>query len=118
MASEKKVALVTGAGTGIGRAAALALHRNDHEVVLAGRRQELLEETASLADPTGRKMLVVAADIVVPEQVSALFAETRGKFGRLDVLFNNAGIGAPREAARVCSCAGSRRPARRWTSPT
>ena len=96
MASEKKVALITGAGTGIGRAAALALHRSNHDVVLAGRRQELLEETASLADPNGRQMLVVPADIAVPEQVSALFAKTRGTFGRLDVLFNNAGIGTPR----------------------
>jgi len=96
MASEKKVALITGAGTGIGRAAALALHRSNHDVVLAGRRQELLEETAGLADPNGRQMLVVPADIAVPEQVSALFAKTHGTFGRLDVLFNNAGIGTPR----------------------
>ncbi len=96
MTSDTKVALVTGAGTGIGRAAALALHRSGHDVVLAGRRQELLEETAGLADATGPKMLVVGADIADPEQVRTLFARTREAFGRLDVLFNNAGIGAPR----------------------
>ncbi len=96
MASDTKVALVTGAGTGIGRAAALALHRSGHDVVLAGRRQEFLEETAGLAETAGPEMLIVAADIAVPEQVSALFARTREAFGRLDVLFNNAGIGAPR----------------------
>ncbi len=96
MASDTTVALVTGAGTGIGRAAALALHRSGHDVVLAGRRRELLEETAGLADADGPEMLVVATDIADPEQVSTLFTRTREAFGRLDVLFNNAGIGAPR----------------------
>ncbi len=96
MSSQTKVALVTGAGTGIGRAAALALHRGGFAVVLAGRRQELLEETANSAAAAGPEMLVVATDIADPEQVSALFATTREAFGRLDVLFNNAGIGAPR----------------------
>ena len=96
MTSDTKVALVTGAGTGIGRAAALALNRGGHDVVLAGRRQELLEETASLADADGPEMLGVATDIADPEQVRTLFARTREAFGRLDVLFNNAGIGAPR----------------------
>ncbi len=96
MTSDTKVALVTGAGTGIGRAAALALNRGGHDVVLAGRRQELLEETASLVAADGPEMLVVATDIADPEQVRTLFARTREAFGRLDVLFNNAGIGAPR----------------------
>ena len=96
MSSHTKVALVTGAGTGIGRAAALALHRSGHDVVLAGRRQELLEETAQMADAAGSEMLVVATDVADSEQVRALFARTREVFGRLDVLFNNAGIGAPR----------------------
>ena len=83
MSSQTKVALVTGAGTGIGRAAALALHRGGFEVVLAGRRQELLEETANSADANagGPRMLVVATDIADPEQVSALFATTREAFG-------------------------------------
>ena len=96
MASHTKVALVTGAGTGIGRAAALALHRSGFEVVLAGRREELLRETAEIADSGGNEMLVVATDVAEPDQVRALFARTRDAFGRLDVLFNNAGIGAPR----------------------
>ena len=96
MASRTKVALVTGAGTGIGRAAALALHRAGHAVVLAGRREELLRETAEMANAGGSEMLVVATDVAEPDQVRALFAKTRDAFGRLDVLFNNAGIGAPR----------------------
>ncbi len=96
MSTHTKVALVTGAGTGIGRAAALALHRSGHDVVLAGRREELLEETAKMVDAAGSQMLVVATDIADPEQVSALFTRTLEAFGRLDVLFNNAGIGAPR----------------------
>jgi len=96
MSSHTKVALVTGAGTGIGRAATLALHRSGHDVVLAGRRQELLEETVQMADAAGPEMLVVATDVADSEQVRALFARTREVFGRLDVLFNNAGIGAPR----------------------
>ncbi len=96
MASRTKVALVTGAGTGIGRAAALALHRAGHAVVLAGRREELLRETAEMAEAGGPTMLVVATDVAEPDQVRALFAKTREVFGRLDVLFNNAGIGAPR----------------------
>ena len=96
MSSHTKVALVTGAGTGIGRAAALALHRDGFDVVLAGRRRELLDETAQMADTGGAGMLAVATDVADPEQISALFAKTRETFGRLDVLFNNAGIGAPR----------------------
>jgi len=96
MASHTKVALVTGAGTGIGRAAALALHRAGHDVVLAGRREELLRETAEMAEAGGPAMLVVATDVAEPDQVRTLFARTREVFARLDVLFNNAGIGAPR----------------------
>ena len=96
MSSGSKVALVTGAGTGIGRAAALALHRVDHNVVLAGRREELLRETAEIAGDGGPKMLVVPTDVAEPDQIAALFVKTRETFGRLDLLFNNAGIGAPR----------------------
>jgi NAD(P)-dependent dehydrogenase (short-subunit alcohol dehydrogenase family) len=87
-----KVALVTGAGSGIGRAAALALQSHGYSVVLAGRRAQALEETAALA-PAG--MLPVATDVTNPESVRSLFARTREAFGRLDVLFNNAGAGAP-----------------------
>jgi len=95
MAGNGKIALVTGAGSGIGRAASLALQGAGYSVVLAGRRAEKLEETAALAAPSGGAMLAVSADVSDPESVRALFARTREVFGRLDVLFNNAGSGAP-----------------------
>ena len=90
-----KVALVTGAGTGVGRAAALALAGAGFDVVLAGRRAAPLEEVAREVEAKGRRALVVSADVGDPKSVAALFAETKAAFGRLDVLFNNAGIGAP-----------------------
>ena len=90
-----KVALVTGAGTGIGKAVALALLREGYAVALAGRRQQKLEETAIEAVGTGAGSLVVPTDVSDPDSVKALFAKTKEAFGRLDVLFNNAGIGAP-----------------------
>ena len=95
MSSTMKVAIVTGAGTGVGRAAALALSRENYAVILAGRRARLLEDTARLADHWGGTMLVVPSDITDPESVSQLFATTRDAFGRLDLLFNNAGLAAP-----------------------
>jgi NAD(P)-dependent dehydrogenase (short-subunit alcohol dehydrogenase family) len=88
----QKIALVTGAGTGVGRAASLALLREGYAVVLAGRRKEKLEEVAREANGT---TLVVPADVSDPDSIKALFATTKQHFGRLDVLFNNAGIGAP-----------------------
>lgn len=90
-----KVALVTGGGSGIGRAASLALQADGFSVVIAGRRAAALEETAALAAPSVGKMLCVTADVTQPQSVQALFAKTRDAFGRLDVLFNNAGAGAP-----------------------
>lgn len=96
MASRTKVALITGAGTGIGRAAALSLGKAGYAVVLAGRRMELLQETAEMRDPGSPEMLPVVADVSDPGQVGALFAKATERFGRLDVLFNNAGTGAPR----------------------
>jgi NAD(P)-dependent dehydrogenase (short-subunit alcohol dehydrogenase family) len=93
--SNTKIALVTGAGSGIGRAVSLALQAAGYSVVLAGRRAAALEQTAVLAEPAGPRMLPVAADIGNPEHVRALFAATREAFGRLDVLFNNAGVNAP-----------------------
>jgi NAD(P)-dependent dehydrogenase (short-subunit alcohol dehydrogenase family) len=90
-----KVAMVTGAGSGVGRAAALALGAEGYSVVLAGRRKDALDETVSLAGADGARMLAVATDVTVPAQVEALFAATRAKFGRLDVLFNNAGGNVP-----------------------
>ena len=93
--SNPKIALVTGAGTGIGRAVSLALHSAGYSVVLAGRRTAELERTAALAALSDARMLPVPADVSKPEEVRALFAKTREAFGRLDLLFNNAGIGAP-----------------------
>ena len=93
MAASEKIALVTGAGTGVGRSAALALAKDGFAVVLAGRRREPLEETAALAG--GARTLVVPTDVADPASIDALFAKTKETFGRLDVLFNNAGMGAP-----------------------
>jgi NAD(P)-dependent dehydrogenase (short-subunit alcohol dehydrogenase family) len=90
-----KIALVTGAGTGIGKAVALALMREGYAVVLAGRRQDKLDETAVAGNAIGARSLSVATDVSEPDSVKALFAKTKATFGRLDVLFNNAGIGAP-----------------------
>src|SRR5438067_1330879 len=95
MAELQKVALVTGAGTGIGKAVALALMKEGYATVLAGRRKDKLEETASAGKSTGAKALVVATDVSDPAAIKALFAKAKDTFGRLDVLFNNAGIGAP-----------------------
>jgi NAD(P)-dependent dehydrogenase (short-subunit alcohol dehydrogenase family) len=95
MTALQKVALVTGAGTGIGKAVALALMKDGYAAVLAGRRKDKLEETASEGKATGAKSLVVPTDVSDPASIKALFAKTREAFGRLDVLFNNAGIGAP-----------------------
>jgi NAD(P)-dependent dehydrogenase (short-subunit alcohol dehydrogenase family) len=89
----QKVALVTGAGTGVGRAVALALAAEDYAVVLAGRRKEMLEETAKLAG--NATTLAVPTDVSIPEDIKALFARVKETYGRLDVLFNNAGVGAP-----------------------
>jgi NAD(P)-dependent dehydrogenase (short-subunit alcohol dehydrogenase family) len=90
-----KIALVTGAGTGIGKAVALALMREGYAVALAGRRQDKLDETAAAGVAIGARSLTVATDVSDPASVKALFAKTKETFGRLDVLFNNAGIGAP-----------------------
>src|SRR5436305_12275253 len=95
MASTGKVALVTGAGSGIGRATARALLREGYAVVLAGRRGKALEETAAQAGPHRERAVVVPADVTDPVSVRALFDATRDAFGRLDLLFNNAGTGAP-----------------------
>ena len=86
------IALVTGAGSGIGRASAVALAGAGFTVVLAGRRVELLE---SAAEEAGGAAVAVACDVRDPASVAALFAEVDARFGRLDVLFNNAGVGAP-----------------------
>src|SRR5947207_27065 len=90
-----KVALVTGGGTGIGKASALALARNGFNVVITGRRREPLEETAAQASASDTRILPIVADVSDRDDVSRLFAATKQTFGRLDVLFNNAGRGAP-----------------------
>jgi NAD(P)-dependent dehydrogenase (short-subunit alcohol dehydrogenase family) len=95
MAADGKIALVTGAGSGIGRATALALLREGYSVVLAGRRRESLGQTVAEAGPAGARARAVAADVSDPASVRALFEETGTTFGRLDLLFNNAGTGAP-----------------------
>jgi NAD(P)-dependent dehydrogenase (short-subunit alcohol dehydrogenase family) len=92
--TRKKVALVTGAGSGIGKSAALALLKDGYHVGLVGRRKELLERTAAESEAKERA-LVLQADITKPDQVARIFAELRGQWQRLDVLFNNAGMGAP-----------------------
>src|ERR1700740_761775 len=89
-----KIAVVTGAGTGVGRAASLALMKSGFTVVLAGRRLEKLQETQKLGDNVG-KSLPVTADMTDPASVAALFARVMQAYGRLDLLFNNAGMGAP-----------------------
>jgi NAD(P)-dependent dehydrogenase (short-subunit alcohol dehydrogenase family) len=90
-----KVAIVTGAGTGIGQSVALALMRAGYAVVLAGRRQHLLQATAAEGHALGAEALAVPTAVRDPGAVRALFAATRQRFGRLDLLFNNAGISAP-----------------------
>ena len=95
MGTHEKIAVVTGAGTGIGRHVALALMQAGYDAVLAGRRREALDETVKLGAASGRRTLVVPTDVRDPASVKALFAKTKETFGRLDLLFNNAGIGAP-----------------------
>src|SRR5712691_6218222 len=90
-----RIALVTGAGSGIGRATALALLHEGYAVVLAGRRREALERTVTDAGPAGARALAVPADVSDPTSVRGLFEKTQETFGRLDLLFNNAGSGAP-----------------------
>jgi len=95
MGSVSKVAIVTGAGTGVGRAVALALLQEGYSVALAGRRQEPLEASARGATGGESRTLVVPTDVTDPSSVRRLFARTKEAFGRLDLLFNNAGIGVP-----------------------
>src|ERR687888_1769542 len=92
--AQKRVALVTGAGTGIGKAAALALLEDGYHVALVGRRQDMLEKTAAESGAKERA-LVLPADITKPENVRGVFAKVKDTWGRLDVLFNNAGMSAP-----------------------
>ncbi len=91
----KKVAVVTGAGTGVGRAVTLALMKEGYAVVLAGRRKDMLEAVAKEGAQTPGEALCVQTDVADPASIKALFAKVKETYGRLDLLFNNAGIGAP-----------------------
>ena len=95
MNGHDKVALVTGAGSGIGRTVAIALLKDGYRVVLAGRRKDPLEQTAQDAGSAPGRALVVPADVSLPDSVRALFRTTKEAFGRLDLLFNNAGVFPP-----------------------
>jgi NAD(P)-dependent dehydrogenase (short-subunit alcohol dehydrogenase family) len=96
MGSDGRVAIVTGGGTGIGKHSALALLRDGYSVTIGGRRPEPLEATVEEAGTDAERLLAVPTDVGDPDSVRALFARTKEAFGRLDVLFNNAGHGAPR----------------------
>ena len=95
MSSNGKVALVTGAGSGIGQRTSLALLKEGYSVALAGRREEALESTVDLAGPDAERALPVPSDVTDPDAVRVLFEKTKEELGRLDLLFNNAGMGAP-----------------------
>ena len=95
MTKNEKIAIVTGAGTGVGKASSLALAADGWKIVLAGRRQKLLEETASAIEASGGKAIAIPTDTADPLSVKELFQKTQTDFGRLDLLFNNAGTNAP-----------------------
>jgi NAD(P)-dependent dehydrogenase (short-subunit alcohol dehydrogenase family) len=95
MASQTRIALVTGGGTGIGKAVALALSGEGFVAVICGRRPEVLAATIDEAPAAGGDVIAVAADVRDPESVKSLFGQIRDRFGRLDLLFNNAGLNAP-----------------------
>src|SRR4029453_11577620 len=95
MATHQKVAVVTGAGTGIGKAVAVALLQNGYRVAFAGRRREPLVAAIAQTGPLAANALAVPTDVADPASVAGLFEKVKATFGRLDVLFNNAGVGAP-----------------------
>lgn len=96
MSSAQKIALITGAGSGVGRATALAMAKEGYVVVITGRRADALQGTADLGSNLAGQIVPMAADVSDPDQVATLFAEIKIRFGRLDVLFNNAGVNTPR----------------------
>ena len=95
MTTSSKVAIVTGASSGIGKAVAVALLKEGYRVALAGRRKDRLEQAVAEAGPAGAHALAIPTDVADHQSIRALFARTKEAFGRLDLLFNNAGIGAP-----------------------
>jgi NAD(P)-dependent dehydrogenase (short-subunit alcohol dehydrogenase family) len=95
MSGHNKVAIITGAGSGVGRSVAIAFLKDGYRTVLAGRRVDALEETIKLSGAPAAQALAVSTDVTDKTSVEALFAATKAKFGRVDVLFNNAGVNAP-----------------------
>lgn len=95
MNTQSRIAIVTGAGSGIGRASALALLKDGWSVALAGRRADMLDQVIRDAGAAGANALAVPTDVANPDSVRALFAATKARFGRLDLLFNNAGVSSP-----------------------
>ncbi|MEM7405726.1 MAG: SDR family oxidoreductase [Pseudomonadota bacterium] len=95
MGASKRVGIITGGGSGIGRAGALALARDGWHITVAGRRQDALDKTLEQAGDAGERMLAVATDVADPASIKALFKATTAAFGRLDMVFNNAGLGTP-----------------------
>ncbi|MCU0896839.1 MAG: SDR family oxidoreductase [Burkholderiales bacterium] len=95
MGTHQKVAIITGAGSGVGKATALAFLRDGYRVALAGRRKDALDATVAAAGDAGARALVVPTDVASPHSVKALFAKTKAAWGRVDVVFNNAGVNAP-----------------------
>src|ERR1019366_7877416 len=95
MSASAKIALVTGAGTGVGRAVAIALAKAGYSIALAGRRKEMLDKVDGEINAVGAQALVVPTDVSKRDSILALFVSVKSSFGRLDLLFNNAGIGAP-----------------------
>lgn len=95
MPSNNKIAMVTGAGSGVGRVSALALLRDGYTVVIVGRRADKLQETIDQAGDDAERMLAVPTDITQPDAVKSLFAKIKDTYGRIDVIFNNAGMGSP-----------------------
>ncbi len=95
MASHNKAAIITGAGSGIGKAVALAFLNEGYRVALAGRRQDALQSTIKEAGESGANAIAVPTDVSDPDAVNKLFSQARDKFGRVDVVFNNAGVNAP-----------------------
>jgi NAD(P)-dependent dehydrogenase (short-subunit alcohol dehydrogenase family) len=95
MATHNKVAVVTGAGSGIGKAVALTLLKDGYRVALAGRRADALQKAIDEAGDNGARALAIPTDVTNPQSVRNLFTQTKQAFGRLDVLFNNAGVSAP-----------------------
>jgi len=95
MSGNNKIALITGAGSGVGRAVALAMAKEGYTVVITGRRASALDETVAAGQGLSGSLVAIPADLTDPDQVAKLFAAVKDKFGRLDVLFNNAGVNAP-----------------------